>query len=438
MNLKSSLRPVASEQDLPPHWRVVDMGELLVLSQYGLSVRGNRTGTYPILRMNCQDEGEVTFRDLQFVELDHNSFKTFRLFPGDILFNRTNSHDLVGRTAILREDRSAVFASYLIRLRVDTSIADPEYVAYYLNSSDSQSALKNLASRGVSQSNISASRLRGFRITLPSLAEQQTIASILSRLRDAIRVEQKRLAVLCELKSATVARVFREGVRGRGVKATAVGEIPNDWDVLELRHLLREPLRNGHSAPAVPSGSGIRTLTLTAVTKRDFSIRNTKITSADATRVANLWLQPGDIFIERANTFEMVGLAALYRGPSAFAIFPDLLIRVRIDDRMIPAVLAEWLLTPYVRAYFQRHCSGAATSMPKIDQGTIERTLIAVPPMEEQKAMCELFATVDSRIDVASKRLATLRESFAVLIRQLLSGQLRVTPLLENQPNAHA
>ena len=76
----------------------------------------------------------------------------------------------------------------------------------------------------------------------------------------------------------------------------------------------------------------MRTLTLTAVTKGDFSIENTKLTVADPAKVENLWLEPDDLLIDRSNTPDLVGTTRLYRGPKEFAIFPDLVIRARLRE----------------------------------------------------------------------------------------------------------
>src|ERR1041385_4409592 len=117
-------------------------------------------------------------------------------------------------------------------------------------------------------------------------------------------------------------------------------QIPPGWCSTRLSCLLREPLRNGHSAKRSPNSNGVRTLTLTAVTKGDFSEENTKITIASLEHIGDLWLCPGDILIERSNTPELVGTARLYNGPEKYAIFPDLLLRARVATPIPPGFVA--------------------------------------------------------------------------------------------------
>ncbi len=156
------------------------------------------------------------------------------------------------------------------------------------------------------------------------------------------------------------------------------------WPKVELGDLLREPLRNGHSAKASSDGAGVRTLTLTAVTTGRFNNRNTKMTTADPARVSDLWIEPGDLFVERSNTPELVGTAALYAGDPGWAIFPDLLIRVRASDAVLPEFVELVLKERRARRYFRQAAQGIAGSMPKISQETIRAFPIPLPELDEQ------------------------------------------------------
>lgn len=158
---------------VPSHWRIITLGSCIEQAQYGLSVRGHADGAHPILRMNSLVEGKVVPRSLQYVDLDQRTLETFRLREGDVLFNRTNSHELVGKTGLFDLPGDFVFASYLVRLSVKRKTLDPRWLNYYLNMDSTQRRLKSLASRGVSQANISASKLKVAVIPLPPLGEQE-------------------------------------------------------------------------------------------------------------------------------------------------------------------------------------------------------------------------------------------------------------------------
>ena len=102
--------------------------------------------------MNNLVDGKVDVSNLKFVELDTTQLEKFVLHPNDILFNRTNSYDLVGKTAIFDQTSPYVFASYLVRVVPNIVRLQPEFLNYGLNYERTQARLKKMATRGVSRS----------------------------------------------------------------------------------------------------------------------------------------------------------------------------------------------------------------------------------------------------------------------------------------------
>jgi len=218
---------------------------------------------------------------------------------------------------------------------------------------------------------------------------------------------------------------------------TALAETPKNvalvvpdapWPTVPLGNLLREPLRNGHSAKSTGTAHGVRTLTLTAVTKGDFSEKNTKITSADPDRVSNLWLEAGDILIERSNAPELVGTTRLYRGPSNFAIFPDLIIRARLNSTADPAYVELVLQSEALRTYFKKRAKGMSGSMPKIDQQTILEAPIPFPPLPEQRRIVaeieQQFTRLDAGVAALRRTQANLKRYRAAVLKAACEGRL--------------
>ncbi len=198
---------------IPESWEVPELDSVLKLAQYGLSVRGLSNGQYPILRMNCQVDGRVHLNDLQYVNLDSETFGKFKMDDGDILFNRTNSWELVGRTAIYHSTETAVFASYLIRLKLDEEKINPDYLNYFFNMDATQKRLKSLASRGVSQSNISASKLKTSQVPVPAMNEQFEIAIILRTIDRKIEVHTAKKSALKDLFKTMLNKLMTGEIR---------------------------------------------------------------------------------------------------------------------------------------------------------------------------------------------------------------------------------
>ena len=227
-------------------------------------------------------------------------------------------------------------------------------------------------------------------ILVPPIAEQHRIVAAieehLSNLDAAVAALERVRTALPRYRAA----VLEAACEGRLVEREA--------ETVQLGTLLKDPLRNGHSAKKASNGKGVRTFTLTAATNRDFSMGNTKLTVADPRRVRELWAQPGDIFVERSNTPELVGTAALYKGEPNFAVFPDLMIRVRIAEPNLPEYVEMILRSETLKRYFAGHAQGIAGSMPKIDQTAVAEAPIPLASVGDQ---LRIVAEVDRRLSLA-------------------------------------
>jgi type I restriction enzyme S subunit len=200
----ASSEPVETKEteigEIPTHWRVAELGTLLDGTQYGLNERAEASGLYPVLRMNNLVDGKITINDLKYVNLDTNSLARYRLKDGDILFNRTNSYELVGKTSLFGLEGDFVFASYLVRVEtIGDKLLSP-FLAYYMNSEEVQARLRQLATRGVSQSNISPTKLKTLMIAYPpSTSEQGEIVATLRKLDGKLAIEGDRKTALQDL-----------------------------------------------------------------------------------------------------------------------------------------------------------------------------------------------------------------------------------------------
>jgi type I restriction enzyme S subunit len=187
---------------IPQNWDTKLIGDVVVSSQYGLSKRAGNIGKYPMLRMNNLVNGSLDLKNLKYLVLDDAEFNKYKLSKGDVLFNRTNSFELVGKTSLFNVDGNYTFGSYIVRLVLKRDLILPEFLTLYINWEKAQNRLKSLAAKAVGQSNISASRLKTFKIPIPPLAEQRQIASFLLAVDSEIKSEKtKRKAIDSLFKS---------------------------------------------------------------------------------------------------------------------------------------------------------------------------------------------------------------------------------------------
>jgi type I restriction enzyme, S subunit len=149
----------------PKGWDVVVVGDLLMAANYGTSKKADsEDGEYPILRMNnITYSGAWNFGDLKYIDLDEKDLPKHLVHRGQILFNRTNSKELVGKTAVYRKEEPMAFAGYLVRGVVSAS-ADPEYIGAFMNTPQTKQYLRNKCKSIVGMANINAKEFQAIPI----------------------------------------------------------------------------------------------------------------------------------------------------------------------------------------------------------------------------------------------------------------------------------
>lgn len=196
---------------LPEQWRFVALGKLCESFDYGTSAKSQPVGDVPVLRMGNIQNREIDWNDLVYSS-DPEEIRKYSLKPMTVLFNRTNSPELVGKTAIYRGERPSIFAGYLIRIN-PCDILDPAYLNYCLNTNDAKEFCQMVKSDGVSQSNINAQKLRTFEVPFCSIEEQQEIVrrvEALFQLADQLEARYQRAkAQVDKLPQAILAKAFR-------------------------------------------------------------------------------------------------------------------------------------------------------------------------------------------------------------------------------------
>jgi len=176
--------------NLPKGWRWVKLGDVCLNVEYGSSTKSKKEGKTPVLRMGNIQKGIFDWTDLVYSD-DDIEISKYLLKKNDVLFNRTNSAELVGKTAIYKGERPAIFAGYLIRINRIESMIDANYLTYYLNTLAAKQYGNSIRSFGVNQSNINGTKLKTYPIPLPTLVEQQQIVDALeSKLTVCDKIEE--------------------------------------------------------------------------------------------------------------------------------------------------------------------------------------------------------------------------------------------------------
>jgi type I restriction enzyme S subunit len=241
---------------LPEGWVWANIDQLTIEQKYGSSSKTSPdTNGVPVLRMGNIQDGSIDLSKLKYLPLNHDEFPQLFLHDGDLLFNRTNSPELVGKTAVYRSQVSPCsYASYLINVRFSEFYV-PELASTYINSIFGKYWIKSVVNQQVGQANVNGSKLSALAIPLPPFKEQQEIinslqiqlAAIIDQLKNVdlslkqSAAQRKNIlkaafsgqlvpqdprdepasALLARIRTERIARTQDKKPRGRKVKETA-------------------------------------------------------------------------------------------------------------------------------------------------------------------------------------------------------------------------
>jgi type I restriction enzyme S subunit len=209
------------EGELPDGWKWVKLGEVCTNVEYGSAAKSKEIGKVPVLRMGNIQGGKIDWDDLVYTD-DEIEINKYLLRKNDVLFNRTNSPEWVGKTAMYKGERPAIFAGYLIRINRIEALIDASYLTYYLNSHIAKKYGNSVKSFGVNQANINGTKLKTYPLPLPLLSEQhEIVAEIESRLSVCDKIEE---SIEHSLKQS---EALRQSILKKAFEGKLVSQDPN-------------------------------------------------------------------------------------------------------------------------------------------------------------------------------------------------------------------
>ncbi len=182
-----------------------------------------------------------------------------------------------------------------------------------------------------------------------------------------------------------------------------------------LIDVIESPPRNGWSPKCDDNPNGTPVLKLGAVLRFQYNPDEFKRTSLPTDPNAHYWLKPGDVLISRSNTLELVGHAAIYSGTPFPCIYPDLMMRIRVDQSKADSrFLVYWLQSKEVRHFIQSRASGASPTMKKINQGHVCNIPFPGISVEKQRQLAHYLDSIQSEVN---EMLKTMQQDAKLLER---------------------
>ena len=176
---------------------VSNLGKFTKLMQYGSSslATSEKIGV-PMIRMNNLKGDELDLSDLKYIEMPERELSLYLLRKGDLLFNRTNSKELVGKCAVFREDEKYVFASYLIRVRLNENSLLLEFAAAFLGTSTGRMQIDCISRQIIGMTNINTEEIRNLKLPVPPIETQKNAVGLIGEAKEIRKwkeAEAKRL-----------------------------------------------------------------------------------------------------------------------------------------------------------------------------------------------------------------------------------------------------
>ena len=235
---------------LPNGWEWCNLEDIVCELKYGTSEKSLSVGKIAVLRMgNITNVGTIDYSNLVYSS-NNEDIKLYSLEKDDLLFNRTNSSEWVGKTAIYKKEQPAIYAGYLIRIRPILIFSD--YLNTVMNSSYYRNWCYNVKTDAVNQSNINAQKLSQLMIPIPPLKEQERIVVEVAKWISLINtIKNSKEDLQTTIKQAK-SKILNLAIHGK-----LVPQDPNDEPAIELLNRINPdftPCDNGHYTFDVPSG----------------------------------------------------------------------------------------------------------------------------------------------------------------------------------------
>lgn len=415
--------------DTPENWSWIRLGNLAKFIDYrGKTPQKKENGIRLITAKNIR-KGYIDLNPEEFIaEEDYTSWMT-RGFPkcGDILFT---TEAPLGNAAIIDLDGKFALAQRSICFQWHIPEISP-FMLIQIMAIPFQSQL-NDKSTGMTATGIKASKLKEIPVILPPYQEQ---TRIVSRVQDLMslcdQLEQHSLTSLdahqqlVETLLATLtnsqnadelaenwARISDhfdtlftteasiDALKQTILQLAVMGKLVQSSDVVEYKKLkmfLSFGPRNGFSPVESKNNTRIKVLKLGATSYGELNIQESKFVDIDIDNNSHLYINEGDILIQRGNSANFVGCNVLVKENHKNIIYPDLMMKIRTNEDLLPEYASIWLSSPLARGFMWDRMTGTSGTMPKISKKVVEEIPIIVPSIATQQK-CIAFVNLAIKI----------------------------------------
>ena len=412
--------------EVPESWVWCRLDDIVCELKYGTSEKSSSVGKIAVLRMgNITNVGTIDYSNLVYSSNDED-IEQYSLEKNDLLFNRTNSSEWVGKTAIYKEEQPAIYAGYLIRIK--PLLISPDYLNTVMNSGYYRDWCYDVKTDAVNQSNINAQKLSQLMIPIPPLKEQERIVAEMDKWISLIDIVKNGKGDLLTVIKQAKSKILDLAIHGK-----LVPQDPNDEPAIELLKRINPdftPCDNGHYTFDVPNGwNWCKLNDLCSFLSRG---KSPKYSEDDKTypvfaqkcnlkeggisleqarfldpSTINKWdskykLQTGDVLVNSTGT-GTVGRTRLfdesYLGKYPFVVPDSHVAVVRTYEEINSEYVFAYMSSQLIQQYIEDNLAGS-TNQKELYIGVLENLYFPFPPINEQQRIVqkieELFSVLDN------------------------------------------
>jgi type I restriction enzyme S subunit len=422
-------------------WNSIKLGEespqALLAMRNGLTTKQDQDkGDYKVSRIETIGGGWIDDTRVRFAsDVREKDVENYRIQKGDILFSHINSDPHLGKTGFAERDyEDLLHGMNLLLIRANPEVFEAAFLnrvfQYYRNIG----VFISICSRSVNQSSINQAKLKAVEVPLPPLPEQKKIAHILSKVQRAIEAQERIIQTTTELKKALMHKLFTEGLPRRSLgeggpprhepqKQTEIGPVPESWEVCKVGDLGKcvtgsTPKTNVASFYDPPSEDFIAPADLGA---RRYVYDSEKKISPEGMATIRPLPKNAVMCVCIGSSIGKVGMS--YREESA-------------TNQQINSIICKKGRDPefvyFLLSYHWEYWKSFATfgPVPILSKGRFATIVVAIPSsVEEQQAIAKPLIALETKVEVAEKKVAALQDLFRTLLHELMTAKTRVYEL---------
>ena len=344
--------------------------------------------------------------------------------PGDVLYGKLRPY--LDKAVLV--DKEGICTTELLVLRAKSGV-EPRFLATVVHSpAFVQHAIAG--TKGVQHPRTSWVHIREFNMPEFTSDEQRWIADLLWAVHDAVLASEALIQSGQNLKHATMRSLFRHGLRGEAQKETAIGSVPESWDIVSLEDCAfvqtgaAKGRRFGDAEVAqVPY------LRVANVQDGHLDLMEMKSITIRKSEIDRYRLQHGDVVLTEGGDFDKLGRGFIWRGQLELCVHQNHVFAVRTDrNRLLPDFFAYQAQSDYGKAYFLK-VAHKTTNLACINTTKLKAFPVLIPALDEQREIVAILDAVDRKIDLHRRKRVVLDELFKVMLHKLMTGEIRIADL---------